>query len=187
MYNPQQYWESRPTIAHKYSFHQTQEDKLMYVLRGLDFNTVFEVGCGWGRIGKRLITMEQVKKYTGIDYNQNRLLKFDSELSKDQKDEVDITLGQCAYLAYPFEIAKAENSVDLVIAVEVLMHIKPEDIKHNIERMKRHTKKYIVSVDFVGPIEHDIGEHNFLHDYETLYGTVEQIKMGRQAIFVWSK
>jgi len=125
------------------------------MLEKLDFESVFEVGCGWGRITKLIQDNFNVKTYHACDVSPNRtkLVKLESVINE------------------PFQSIKFDRKYDLVIAVEVLMHIPPIEIKSFIEKMYDISDKHIVTLDYYPKGESFtlFDPFNFIHEYPELF------------------
>ena len=76
-----------------------------------------------------------------------------------------------------------KREYDLVIATEVLMHIRPKDIGGVISTMLDLSKKHVINVDYYD--DEELMPHNFKHDYPKLYSgkQLEMIPIGKQCIF----
>ena len=79
----------------------------------------------------------------------------------------DLRFQVCDVKNYPF----TKNEFDLVIGVEVLMHVKPKDINEVLENLIHTTKKHFVCVDFYQRPTPKLAPHNFVHDYESVFRT----------------
>lgn len=153
-----------------------QEQVLFDYLRGLDFETVLEVGCGFGRIGSRL----NAASYTGIDLSPTML-----KAARDRIPDGNL-------IETSLEDFKPNTKYDLVLAVEVLMHIPPDGIAKAVRKLDRMSARHIVTLDWTTPLPRmKTAEHNFLHDYPLLLGTgpfgrprsVRAVPIGLQTLF----
>lgn len=149
------------------------EKVLLDVLRGLEFRTYTEVGCGFGRILKRVVDTFAPNP-VGIDLSLEQL--------REARAYVPTAAGRLA-AGVAERLPLRDGSADLVLASEVLMHLDPEQVATAIHEMARATRRYIVSVDWYEDFM--VGEqvqHNFVHDYAALYAregfSVRQIRVG---------
>jgi len=73
---------------------------------------------------------------------------------------------------------------DLVVAVEVLMHIPPSTIQAAVTALRR-ASRILVTVDWTVPRD-AVAPHCFLHDYPALVGVpVEAVRVGAQTLYRW--
>lgn len=143
-------------------YFRRQERVLLQVLRGLDFETVLEVGCGFGRMTKLVLDeFPNVKKIKGIDLSPQQIEICKSYISNLEKVELSVGTVQ--------DLEEPNNSYDLVMAVELLMHIPFGEIEGVLGQMVRVARKYIVNLDWHGPTRKELGGYCFAHDYNSLY------------------
>jgi cyclopropane fatty-acyl-phospholipid synthase-like methyltransferase len=180
-YDPASYWRERgETYAAKFDApaYEEQERALAAVLAELDYATVLEVGCGFGRIARLLHG-----QYTGIDLSPTMLASNPADLRT------------AALIETSLEDYRPDGRFDLVIAVEVLMHVPPADLPKAIRKLDRLSSRYIVTVDWTTPLPRKkTAAHNFLHDYSALeqgpFGRtrgVTRIPVGLQTIHLVDK
>lgn len=156
----------------------TQEGRLIEALSQLDFDSVLEVGCGFGRIGELIVKEWPKVTYTGIDPSPEQLEGAKKRVPAGQLSEATIA-----------DFDADSRKWDLVLAVEVLMHIPPDSVAQAVGKLKRLSARYVVTLDWntdLGPVP--IDPINWLHDYAKLLGPAsvcEQI--GLQGIYVWQK
>ena len=145
------------------------------------FESVLEFGCGFGRISRLLSENFKIKHYKAFDLSQ---------------DQINNAKKLCKNYEIDFEVSSIQDytdvkEYDLVIGVEILMHVPPELIVETIKKLNRFSKKYMINVDFYeNPPKTKLAKHNFLHQYEAIYNQLEkphavsQIKIDeRQSIF----
>lgn len=144
--------------------YQLQEQAIIETLKKLDFNSVLELGCGFGRIISIILgQQEKLDRYVAVD------------ISKHQIEHVKNNFPQVEAICSPIQDLKLKDRFDLVIAVDFLMHVKPRDIEKVLKLMKDTHRKYIVNVDYFptsGFALSKLAPHNFLHDYPKLYEKV---------------
>jgi trans-aconitate methyltransferase len=168
-YDPREYWTSRAPLVRKPA-HEAQETALMDAIGRKQISSILEVGVGDGRIGKLLTEKWSTASYVGLDISPARI------------DEARANLPEHAGLAVVdlFD-AIVEDTYDLVVAVEVLMHIRPEDVEGAVTRLAAWSGRHVYTVDWDTPIAKTPAEHNFLHDYERWFEKVASV--GRQGIY----
>ena len=141
--------------------YRQQEKELIRHLREVVFtddnniSTVLEIGCGFGRITKLLLDNFNIRELEAFDLSSHQI-----ENAKRYVTDNHAHFKVCNVFDYPF----FPESFDLVIAVEVLMHIPPQRIEYAVQKMCVTTKKYVVSLDadyFSGKL----APHCFNHSY----------------------
>lgn len=169
-YNPTEYWHERGKTYHS-NFHynkefRLQEQFLLDALKNLEFSSVLEVGCGFGRITKLVLENCDASEYTAID------------LSPDQIENARKYVGdhtKVHFIESEIQSFHPNRKYDLVLAAEVLLHVKPEDIKAVIAKLVSLTNKYLVHVDWCEdkrPSE-PVKYFNFMHDYDKIYSELD--------------
>jgi SAM-dependent methyltransferase len=178
-YVPKEYWLERGKV-YKEQFHynkkfQLQEKMLIDYLKKISyFSTVLEVGCGFGRITKLLLSnFPEIKEYVAIDLSPDQIAnakKYVREITN--KTEIKFIVSDIQSL-------KIDNKYDLVIAPEVLLHILPSEIKEVISKLVNWSDKHIVNIDwYEESTPKKVAPHNFMHEYERIYWdlpTVSQV------------
>ncbi len=151
--------------------HVEQVRVLHEMLRGLEFGSALEVGCGLGRITRLLATMTD--DVTAIDIGAD-------QVATTQRNVPTAVVMQAAIQDF-----EPDRTWDLVLASEVLLHIPPGEIQAVCDKLRRLANRWIVTVDWTTPVEGPIAEWNWLHDYRSLFGTVEgEVKTGLQSVFL---
>lgn len=161
-----------------------QEESLMRLLHKYEFRSVLEIGCGYGRITKKILNDKNfsINKYLATDISIDQVNK-----AKDlvQDDRVQWKLQNVLDFDY-------DEEFDLVLASEVFMHIKPDKIGDVINKSLDASRNIVVNIDWCRPTEPlEIGGFCFQHDYEKLYKDyyLESVdiwpkRLLRQSIFV---
>lgn len=172
-YDPREYWLARGKVYREQFRHdsakQLQEAMLLDYLKGItSFETVLEVGCGFGRIsGLILSNFPGVRDYLAID------------LSPDQLESARHYAGsdRILFVESDLQSLHVRGTYDLVLAVEVLMHIVPQEIEHVLARLVDCSKLHVVNVDyFEQPQPERLASHNFIHQYEAAYRKLSSVK-----------
>lgn len=167
-YDPCEYWLNHPPLE-RYPAHDAQEEALLHALDGSMPSSVLEVGVGGGRIGKLLMERWPDATYTGLDISPARLDEARRNLP-ERAELIEADLME----RYPI------RSFDLVVAVEVLMHIPPDHLRDVILKLTTWSQ-HLVTVDWTEPVAGPIAEWNFRHDYEA-YGLTPVKRIGLQTI-----
>lgn len=164
MYIPNEYWFEQGKIYEKEFVHHLgfdiQERTLIeYLQRYVAFSTVLEVGCGFGRITKLLLSnFPKITKYVAIDLSPHQI--------ESAKRNVN---GNVEFIVSDIQSFHPDSKYDLVLASEVLLHILPSEIKHIISTLLGWSRN-LVHIDWFeeNPPER-VAPYNFNHQYEKIY------------------
>jgi trans-aconitate methyltransferase len=158
-YNYADYWKQSGMTYYDKFVHtdgfQMQEDELVRLVRQLEFKSVFEIGCGFGRVTKLLMDSHDIEKYDAIDISEHQIRKA--------KAVKGVTFMVSDFMSYV-----PTGKYDLVIASEVLMHIPPAIIGAFVKKMLDISNHYVLSIDVFGSSQ-KLARHNFIHQYPNLY------------------
>lgn len=170
-YKPLDYWSKR---GKKYKddfihneFFKIQENTLLDHLKTIQFESVLEFGCGFGRITDLILKNFEIRQYKAFDLSQ---------------DQINNAKKLCNNYNVEFEVSTIEDYVDtkkydLVIGVEILMHVPPEMIISAIENLSKFSNKHMINIDFYEDISiTKLAKHNFLHQYGSIYNQLENIQ-----------
>jgi len=170
-YKPIDYWNKR---GKKYKdefvyneFFKIQEKTLIDHLKMIEFESVLEYGCGFGRITKLLLENFEIKQYKAFDLSH---------------DQINNAKKLCYNYNVEFEVSTIQDYVDtkkydLVIGVEILMHVPPEIISSAVEKISRFSSKHMINIDFYEDTPTtNLAKHNFLHQYVSIYNKLEKIQ-----------
>jgi SAM-dependent methyltransferase len=172
-YNPSEYWRERGKV-YKKNFRydkdkRLQEEFLLTHLNGISgsFKSVLELGCGFGRITKLLLTnYSNITEYLAVDISPDQIQNAKSLLSSTKlpnKVELD-------FLVSDIQSLKLDKKYNLVILSEVLLHILPAEIDSIIKKLITFSNKHIINIDWYADHPPRIqARHNFIHQYETIY------------------
>lgn len=169
-YEPRTYWTEAPPMRVRPA-HEAQATALMDAIGRKQVSSILEVGVGAGRIGRMLTVKWPSAEFTGIDISGARVVEAAGNLPEHAR------LVEADLLDYD-----TDESFDLVVAVEVLMHVRPEQVEEAVERLQLWSHRHIYTVDWDTPIDKPIADHNFLHDYVEL-GFEKVATTGRQGIY----
>jgi len=165
-YNPEEYWRERGKI-YQSTFQYTdtfrlQERFLLDALRKLSFSSVLEVGCGFGRITKLLLQSHNIREYTAVDLSHDQIENAKKYVNDQEK--VNFVISD-------IQSFNSDKKFDLVLAAEVLLHIKPEEIGAIVGKLLSFTNHYFVHVDWSEDRHKltEVNSHNFMHDYDKIY------------------
>jgi len=171
----QDYWRERgQTMESGYKAsdaHLAQQTALLKVLGPIKFKSVLDVGCGFGRIGELLADRDV--DYTGIDVS-DEMIRAARKRLPDGK-----------FRTTSLEAFAPTETYDLVLAVEFLMHVPPEEVVDAVATMRSLANRHIVTCDWTEAIKKPAAPHNWRHDYEALFGEsiVRRETVGRQTVY----
>jgi 2-polyprenyl-3-methyl-5-hydroxy-6-metoxy-1,4-benzoquinol methylase len=167
-YETEKYWRKR---GKKYiqesenDGHRIQEKELVDYLKEIKFNSVLEAGCGFGRITKLMSENFDIKYYSAFDLSLDQI--NNAKTLCDEKINFEIST-----------INEFSNSMkyDVVLCVDVLLHIEPENIQEIIKKLISHSKKYFIHIDphILNNYDSKINlkSHYFKHDYQKIYSSL---------------
>ncbi len=172
-YNPSEYWRERGKV-YKKNFRydkdkRLQEEFLLTHLNGISgsFNSVLELGCGFGRITKLLLTnYDNITEYLAVDISPDQIENAKTLISSaklSNKVKLD-------FLVSDIQSLKLDKQYDLVILSEVLLHILPTEIDSIVNKLISVTKRHIINIDwYEDQSPKTQAPHNFIHQYESIY------------------
>lgn len=124
--------------------------KLRGFISGLDIKSVFEIGCGIGRITELFKGYERV---VAIDISEKMIERAKKRLRKFRNVE---------FIVGDFSKFQTDEKFDLVVGVTVLEHIVDEVSFHwAIENIKRMAKKYILLCEEVCDVKFRVGYSDY--------------------------
>ena len=169
-YDPIQFWKKEGKDYYKnFEYNEQfaiQEDKLIQLLDTLEFKSVLELGCGFGRITGFISGCYRLDKYTAIDISPDQI-----------KTAREICPSNIEFICTDILGYEPKQKFDLVVAVEVLMHQLPSQIHDIIDKMIMWSNKHVVNLDYFA--NEELADYNFSHDYLELYHyNVTEIRIG---------
>jgi len=181
-YIPSEYWfergkkyrdEYRPN---KYA--ELQENILLDYLKNIpissSFSTILEVGCGFGRIAKLLLSnFPNILEYIAIDLSPHQI-----ENAKEfVKPVIDIKeRNPLKFIVSDIQSFQNEKKYDLIISSEVLLHVLPSEIEKIMNKIVDMSNKHIINIDwYEGKTPKNAAPHNFIHQYETIYRSMPTV------------
>ncbi len=172
-YNPSEYWHERGKI-YKKNFRydknkRLQEEFLITHLNSIpgSFKSVLELGCGFGRITKLLLTnYSTITEYLAVDISPDQIENAKTLITSTKlPNEVKLD-----FRVSDIQSLKLDKEYDLVILSEVLLHILPTDIESIIKKLITLSKKHIINIDwYEDEPPKNQALHNFIHQYEAIY------------------
>jgi 2-polyprenyl-3-methyl-5-hydroxy-6-metoxy-1,4-benzoquinol methylase len=107
-------------------------------------DTILDAGCGFGRITKILCEFFPYAEILGVD------------ISPDQLREARRVLPRVTFWTVDLTSSLMRTVSDLVVCVEVLMHIDPDNILKAVASLTRGEPEFIVIVDWDSTSHEDI-------------------------------
>ena len=175
-YFPKEYWLERGKV-YKQEFQYNKKFKLQeqmlidYLKKQVSFSTVLEVGCGFGRITKLLLSnFPEITEYVAVDLSPEQI-----ENAKKYVLGVDKRTA-LKFIVSDIQSLELDSKYDLVIAPEVLLHILPLEIKNVIARLEGWSKRNIINIDWYEEVvPRKAAPHNFIHQYEEIYRQMPRV------------
>nr|AFK24802.1 hypothetical protein Josef01_02j05_13 [uncultured archaeon] len=183
-YNPREYWLTRGKVYKAQFKHdpenQLQEEVLLDYLKSITpFQTVLEVGCGFGRISDIILSnFPDIQEYLAMDMSPDQLENARRYVKSDKIQFVESDI----------QSLQVEKKYDLVIAVSVLLHILPSEIDQVVAKLVSFSRKHVINADYYeeGKVRR-LAPHNFMHPYETIYRNLACVKSVRRIPVVKKK
>ena len=172
-YDPNSYWLKRGKSLYSDNPYSRKEYKLQMnevldYLKTLEFSSVLEYGCGYGRYTRLLLQNFKIKSYVATELSQDSI-KEAKKLSREF-DNVEFKIATIKDLNF-------DEKFNLVLGIEVLQHIKEEEIQTCIDKLVNLSKKHIVNIDsYLDVKPENLAHHCFNHNYETFYSKNENVK-----------
>lgn len=165
--------------------YHAQEDALSEVFATLqpDPSTILEVGPGLGRITRMALGMWPLAAYSAADVALAPLA---------EAERLSGGLVHSYHGPVQADGALGNDTFDLVIAIEVLLHIPPEEVSQAIGNLLSATRKgcYSVTCDWTQSLgDQPIRVQNYRHDYQALFHRagaqiIESRRIGLQTIYL---
>lgn len=178
-YDPIAHWQERGTryereFRRKPAF-EAQEAAILDVLDRLSFGSVLEVGCGFGRVTRLIAERWPSASITALDLSAEQLASLHEAAPSAQTVESTIQ-----------SFRPGRRKWDLVLAVEVLMHVPPDQIEKVVGKLRRLATSDLVSADWAVPYgeQRQVGDSDFCHDYIALYGDAQVVELGAQRLYL---
>ena len=180
-YVPHEYWSQQgKTYREGFRYNkdfELQEKILIDYLKGYflshtSFSTVLEVGCGFGRITKLLLSnFSYIKDYLAIDLSTDQI-----ENAKEFVRPAVTGHDHLNFVVSDIQSFQNQKKYDLVVASEVLMHILPSEIEEVMQKLVTISKKHVLNIDwYEEQTPKKAAPHNFVHQYEKIYRTMPSV------------
>jgi SAM-dependent methyltransferase len=205
-YNPKDYWmEQGKVYKNNFRYNNKFELQERLVIEYLTSNiftsnsgdepsefSVIEVGCGFGRITRLLLTNfgKSITKYVAVDMSPDQIRnakQFLEDLYLEAKavTTVDDTKSKyderLEFIVSDIQSLHSTGAInrryDLVLACEVLLHVLPSEIQQVMRQLTEMSNKHIINVDwYEEELPKKIAPHNFIHRYEEIYANIPSVK-----------
>ena len=152
-YIPHEYWfKHGKTYKDEFRYNKNfelQEKILIDYLKNnvSSFSSVLEVGCGFGRITKLLLSnFPNITEYLAIDLSPDQI-----ENAKELIRQGMVMKGHdpnLIFMVSDVQSFQVQKKYDLVIASEVLMHILPSEIDEVMRKLVSMSNEHIVNIDW---------------------------------------
>jgi len=183
VYNPPEYWYKHgKTYKEQFQYNKNfelQESLVIdYLKKNLGsltpFSTVLEVGCGFGRITKLLLSnFPNIHEYLAIDLSPDQIenaKEFTRPVIETRKD------NPLNFIVSDIQSFQNQRKYDLVIASEVLMHILPSEIEKAMIKLVSMSNRHVVNIDWYEKEKpRKRAPHNFIHEYEEIYRNIPSV------------
>lgn len=152
---------------------------------------VLEVGPGLGRITKMLVDRWPEAAFGLMDLSRLALEKTSmavpNRVFEIEVDRIQHTID----FAQAFPLASVGGLFDLVVAIEVMLHIPPHEVEYAARNLLKAVKPggHLVTCDWTEEIGREVRVQNYRHDYANLFNyigatTILSERTGLQTIYV---
>ena len=176
-------WKENMSINYYQNFKWTdvfirQEKAFRNLIKDMKgIRSVLELGIGFGRMTKIVIEELDPIKYVGLDISPHQI-----ENARKYVGDRDVAFIEADVMEY-----ECVDKYDLVLASEILLHIRPEHIQKLVDKMCRFSKDRIIHIDWARDYQEI--DWCFIHDYYTLFSPkcnlVKEIQIDQQSIWHW--
>ena len=173
--NQENYWKNRGQVYRQEFFDSGYADREIFfqdifikILKELKFNSILELGCGFGwNLGR--IKKEFDVRIFGIDFSNTQLDNAKIFLNNDNK--IKLSQGDITKLPYK------NNSIDVLFSFGVFMNLHKNIVNLAIDEAIRVSNKYIIHVEPINQFytkellsnrvfKTNIISHNYLEIYK---------------------
>ncbi len=178
-FDPDAYWQIQGGFLATEGIspeHIAVESRLAEILADLKPRSILDVGCGRGRLARKLAEWLPKAEYSGLDLGE-------AQIAATTEARPDGT-----FYRYRVQDFRPERQWDLVMSSEVLMHVPPADMPAVADILKAAARKYLLLIEWVPEpweLELPVAEWNWPHDYEALFGPfVHRERIYRQDVML---
>lgn len=140
------------------------------------FKSVLEVGCGFGRITKLILSnFPDIQIYTAVDLSPHQIQNAREYLISGTSDNVIFDGIEVEFIVSDIKSLQTNQKYDLVISVEVLLHVLPSEITEIMSKLVSLSNHHVINIDYYEEKQDFLAAHNFLHQYEMIYNGIPSI------------
>jgi len=182
-YIPHEYWFNhgktyKKEFRHNKNFELQEKILIDYLKNNVSsssFSSVLEVGCGFGRITKLLLSnFPHIREYLAIDLSPDQIENAKELITPSTETKAQVP--NLTFLVSDIQSLQIQKKYDLVIASEVLMHILPSEIAEVMSKLISMSNEHIVNIDwYEQQAPRKAAPHNFIHQYEKLYRNMPEV------------
>ena len=156
-FDPHTYWQNRGTsYAVTTAKVEGEMESLAAWIAGHKPASILDVGSGWGRVYSYLKAQGIKADYTMVD--------FVDSMRQGCQDATSILPDKWDGVTLPY----SDKSFDLVLSVDVLLHVPPSTIGRVFAEHARVSKRYLYIITN-GTVYKPLADHCFWHDYLRLF------------------
>ena len=158
-FNPHDYWQNRGITHGATSIPKKVKGEVETLATWIAVHSVksiLDIGSGWGRIYFYLKEQRLADNYTMVD--------FVDSMREGCRRRTGILPDKWDGETLPY----ANDSFDLVLSVEVLLHVPPTDIGQMLAEHVRVSRRWLYIMT-LGTCYAPLSEHCFWHDYLKLF------------------
>jgi 2-polyprenyl-3-methyl-5-hydroxy-6-metoxy-1,4-benzoquinol methylase len=188
-YKPTQYWLERgKTYRDRFRYNRNsklQEKMLLDYLKSIipPFKSVLELGCGFGRITKLILSnFPDIQVYTAVDLSPHQIQNAREYLISGTSNNVISDGISLEFIVSDIKSLQTNKKYDLVISVEVLLHVLPSEITDIMSKLVSLSYHHIINLDYYQEKPDFLAPHNFLHQYENIYNELPSISGVKRVI-----
>jgi SAM-dependent methyltransferase len=140
------------------------------------FKSVLEVGCGFGRITKLILSnFPDIQIYTAVDLSPHQIQNAREYLISGTTEKVISDGIEVEFIVSDIKSLQTNQKYDLVISVEVLLHVVPSEIAEIMSKLVSLSHHHLINLDYYEEKPDFLAPHNFLHQYENIYNEIPYI------------
>ncbi len=163
-YNPREYWgQPRKRNRVVVPIAVAEVTTLARTLRMLEPASVLEVGSGWGRVYVALKPLGLAENWTLCDFTEHQRQRCFAVMGIEPDAWDGVTL--------PY----ADDSFDLVLSFDVMLHVPPSDLARFVAEHVRVARRWL----YVATLRLGVSAaaHCFVHDYD--FAPMRQVTLAK--------